>query len=170
MDAIASQVTSLKIVYSSVYSGADQTKHQSPASLAFLRGIHRSPVNFPHKGPVTREMFPFNDVIMSIRSVFCELSFWLRHGWNHTPQNTGFVIIFPHPNLMLFIGEKNNIGEGYFLYHKALEAKEPLLVYHSTKLIGQIIVWNKTQFQAEWSYFKILLRAFGVCVTRPQLL
>ena len=106
MDAIASQVTSLKIVYSSVYSGADQTKHPSPASLAFLRGIHRWPVNFPHKGPVTREMFPFNDVIMSIRSMFCELSLWLRHGWNHTPQNTWFVIIFPHPNLMLFIGEK----------------------------------------------------------------
>ena len=34
------------------------------ASLAFVRGIHRWPVNSPHKGPVTRKMFPFNDVIM----------------------------------------------------------------------------------------------------------
>ena len=47
-------------------SGADQIKHQSSASLAFVRGIHRSPVNSPHKGPVTRKMFPFDDVIMFI--------------------------------------------------------------------------------------------------------
>ena len=48
MDSIASQITSLTIVYSAVYSGADQRKHQSSASLAFLRGIHRGPVNSPH--------------------------------------------------------------------------------------------------------------------------
>ena len=52
------------IVYSTVYSGADQRKHQSSASLAFVRGFHRWPVNSPHKGPVTRKMFPFDDVIM----------------------------------------------------------------------------------------------------------
>ena len=62
--ALASQITSLAIVYSSVYSGAGQRKHQSSASLAFVRGFHRSPVNSPHKGPVTRKMFPFHDVIM----------------------------------------------------------------------------------------------------------
>ena len=44
--------------------GADQRKHQSSASLALVRGIHRWPVNSPHKGPVTRKMFPFDDVIM----------------------------------------------------------------------------------------------------------
>ena len=64
MDAIASQITSLTIVYSTVYSDADQRKHQSSASLAFVRGIHRWPVNSPHKGPVTRKMFPFDHVIM----------------------------------------------------------------------------------------------------------
>ena len=64
MDAIASQITSLTIVYSIVYSDADQRKHQSSASLAFVRGIHRGPVNSPHKWPVTRKMFPFDDVIM----------------------------------------------------------------------------------------------------------
>ena len=64
MDSIASQITSLTIVYSAVYSAADQRKHQSSASLAFVRGIHRGPVNSPHKGPVTRKMFPFDDVIM----------------------------------------------------------------------------------------------------------
>ena len=64
MGAIESQITSLAIVYSTVYSDADQGKHQSSASLAFVRGIHRRPVNSPHKWPVRRKMFPFDDVIM----------------------------------------------------------------------------------------------------------
>ena len=67
MGTIASQITSLTIVYSMVYSDADQRKQQSSASLAFVRGIRRGPVNSPHKWPVTRKMFPFDDVIMSIR-------------------------------------------------------------------------------------------------------
>ena len=66
MGTIASQITSLTIVYSIVYSDADQRKHQSSAPLAFVRGIHRGPVNSPHKWPVTRKMFPFDDVIMAI--------------------------------------------------------------------------------------------------------
>ena len=64
MDSIASLITSITIVYSAVYSGSDQRKYQSSASLAFVRGIHRGPVNSPHKWPVTRKMFPFDDVIM----------------------------------------------------------------------------------------------------------
>ena len=64
MSAMASQITSLTIVYSTVYSDADQRKHQSSASLAFVRGIHRWPMNCPHKWPVTRKMFPFDDVVM----------------------------------------------------------------------------------------------------------
>ena len=64
MDSIASQITSLTIVYSTFHSGADQSKHQSSASLAFVWEIQRWPVNFPHKWPVTRKMFPFDDVIM----------------------------------------------------------------------------------------------------------
>ena len=63
MSAVVSQITSLAIVYSAVYSGADQRKHQSSASLAFARGIHRWPMNSLHKGPVTRKMFSFDDVI-----------------------------------------------------------------------------------------------------------
>ena len=71
MNAIASQITSLTIVYSIVYSAADQRKHQSSASLAFVRGIHRGPVNSPHKWPVTRKMFPFDDVIMGCIVACC---------------------------------------------------------------------------------------------------
>ena len=64
---MASQITSLTIVYSAVYSGANQRKHQSSVSLAFVRGIHRSPVNSPHKWQVTRKMFPFDDTIMVLK-------------------------------------------------------------------------------------------------------
>ena len=67
MSEVASQITSLTIVYSIVYSDVDLRKHQSSASLAFVRGIHRWPVNSPHKWPVTRKKFPFDDVIMVIQ-------------------------------------------------------------------------------------------------------
>ena len=65
MTATTSQITSLTIVYSTVYSDAVQRKHQSSASLAFVRGIHRGPVNSPDKRTVSRKMFPFDDVIMN---------------------------------------------------------------------------------------------------------
>ena len=65
MGAMVSQITSLTIVYSTVYSGADQRKYQTSVSLALVRGIHRRPVNSPHKWPATWKMFPFDDVIMN---------------------------------------------------------------------------------------------------------
>ena len=54
MSAMASQITSLSIVYSSVYLGADQRKHQSSSSLAFMWEVTGD-----------RKMFSFDDVIMS---------------------------------------------------------------------------------------------------------
>ena len=69
MSAMTSQITSPTIVYSTVHLGADQRKYQSSASLVFVRGIHRWPVNSPPKWPVTRKMFPFDDVIMSCSQV-----------------------------------------------------------------------------------------------------
>ena len=73
MGTIAPQITRLTIVYSTVYSGADQRKRQSSASLVFMRGINRWPVNSPHKGPVTRKMLPFDDVIMFMNENLCIL-------------------------------------------------------------------------------------------------
>ena len=67
MGAMTSQIT---IVYSTVCSVLDKTKYQSSALLASVRGIHRWPVNLPHKGPVTQKMFPFDDVIM--RHYWCD--------------------------------------------------------------------------------------------------
>ena len=65
MGVIAPQITNLTIVYSAVYSGTDQRNHQSSAPLAFVWGIHLWPVNSTHMGPVTRKIFPFDDVIMN---------------------------------------------------------------------------------------------------------
>ena len=76
MNGMASQITSLTIVYSTVYPGADQRKHQSPVSLTFVREIHRGPVNSPHKWPVTRKMFPFDDVIMFFFQVYVFSAFY----------------------------------------------------------------------------------------------
>ena len=64
ISVMASQIVGVSIVCWSVGSGADQRKHQSYASLAFVRGIHRWPVNSPHKGLVTQKTFPFDDVIV----------------------------------------------------------------------------------------------------------
>ena len=72
MSAIVSPITNLTIVYSTVYSDADQRKHRSSASLAFVWGFHRGPVNSPHKWPVTWKMLPFDDVIMP----------WCHHAYN----------------------------------------------------------------------------------------
>ena len=109
MSAIASQITSLTIVCSTDYSDADQRKHQSSASLAFVRGIHRWPMNSPHKGSVTRRMFPFDDVTMlcihwtlqkyllltKFSSTFNEFSAWVS---NHIHVKVCGVITHPCPN------------------------------------------------------------------------
>ena len=118
MGVIASQITSLTIVFSSIYPDADERKHQSSASLVFVWGIHRGPVNSPHKWPVTRKMFPFDDVIM------CDgLSIWMPsyqykdshhkdntvsrlpylYNWYPVPGNTAFTLKWPPVRMSAFI-------------------------------------------------------------------
>ena len=78
MSVMASQIVCL-----TVYSGADQRKHHSSVSLAFVWGIHWWPVNFLHKGPVTRKMFPIDDIIMSWKlsyfNLYSSLMEFLEH-------------------------------------------------------------------------------------------
>ena len=97
MDTIASQIASHTIVYSTVYSDADQSKHQSPASLAFVREIHRGPMNSPHKWPVTRKMFPFDDVTMELTMVMWDshamMSTWKSALCSHWEHRADFDII-----------------------------------------------------------------------------
>ena len=77
MSAMSSQINSLTVVYSIVYLSADQRKHQSSALLAFVRGIHRWPVNPPHKGPVTRK----------------KVSIWWRHHAKRTVPNDCYLVV-----------------------------------------------------------------------------
>ena len=98
MGAIASQITSLTIVYSTVYSGADQKKYQSSASLAYVRGIHRWAVNSQHKSPVTRKMFPFDDVIMnccSASEAILRNIYKIRSHQNMTQHNKAYTTYIP---------------------------------------------------------------------------
>ena len=64
MSAMPSQIIDASIVCSTVPSGVDQRNYQSSPSLAFVRGIHRLPVDSLHKGPLTRKIIPFDEVIM----------------------------------------------------------------------------------------------------------
>ena len=77
------------------YSDTDQRKHQSSASLAFVWGIHRGPVNSPHKWPATRKMFPFDDVITvsERRCSSCSSSLWMNI-WFCCHPNSNIVTKF----------------------------------------------------------------------------
>ena len=103
---MASQIISLTSVHSTVYSGVDQKKHQSSALPAFVRGIHRRPVNSPHKRPVKGKSFhlmtsscehhkylPLKHFgafqpIIKLFSKCCQLRKWvepiLHAWWNHS--------------------------------------------------------------------------------------
>ena len=88
MRAMASQITSLTTVYS--------------ASLAFVRGIRRWPVNSPHKGPVTRKMFPFDDIIMIhvfaryiLTCKFCRCQTFLLDSKSTKPKQTLLDVCIP---------------------------------------------------------------------------
>ena len=90
MSAMASQITGVSIVYSTICSGADKKNIKAPCHWPLWgRGIHRWPVNSPHKGPVTRKMFPFDDVIMKMRRphdkeglLYGEIAVWCQRGWD----------------------------------------------------------------------------------------
>ena len=88
MGAIASQITSLTIVFSTVYSDADQRKHKSSASLAFVHGIHRGPVNSPHKWPVTRKCFH----LMTSSRHFCASDGRALKQWSIFPTIVSYII------------------------------------------------------------------------------
>ena len=108
---MASQITGVSSVCSTVCSGADQRKHQSSASLAFVRGLHRWPVDSPHTGPVTRKMFPFDDVIMWQQGSDCPnsrrmVSIYIIHWWYYCDSTD---VTHPSPfNIMLHPTDRRN--------------------------------------------------------------
>ena len=105
MGTMAFQITSLSIAYSTVHSGADQSKHQSSASLAFVRGIHRGPVNSPHKWPVTRKMFP-NDCHSRMHgSVYIGCDITCEEDTVFPNMNAFLSLASEHSNLQVSSGE-----------------------------------------------------------------
>ena len=144
ISVMASQITSLTIVYSTLYSGAEQIKHQSSASLAFVRGIHRWPVNSPHSGPVTLKIFPF----------------WWRHHengsyWTHCGQDK-MASIFEKTFKLHFL-EWNCL---YLYWYFTGPIK-------NNRILVQIRAWHRTgdtQLAEHMPSFFFMY----MCVTRPQ--
>ena len=128
---IASQITSLMIVYSTVYSDADQRKYQSSASLAFVRGIHRRLVNSPHKWPVTRKMFPFHDVIMILTC--CH---WSTHKHTLTPPSKINIL-----QLLLIFTHSSTQYEPHEQYYSKTCIKQPpnVMAFFETAWINMIL-------------------------------
>ena len=123
ISAMASQITSLTIVCSNVYSGADQRKHQSSASLAFVRGIHRWPVNSQRKGSVTRKMFPFDDVTMNARSQgISSYNINLILSEDYT-----LLIFFIFPKYPIFFSGLCGADRCYYCRHRG---RPPTGIYH----------------------------------------
>ena len=127
MSAMGSQITSLTIVYSTVHSsGADQRKHQSSVPLVFVRGIHPWPMNSPHKGPVMRKMFPFDDVIMNTFRVM------------HNDRQFGNIF------KCIFLMKK---VEFRLKFHWSLFVMDQLIISQCEKYLASTIFWPWRQNQ-----------------------
>ena len=125
MGAMASQITNLGIVYSTVYSGTDQRKYQSFAPLACVRGIHRWPVNSLHNGPVTQKMFSFDDVI---------IPYYDRHNCCNSiccRRDTS------EPRLILTAHSNINFNESCTYNHSS-----SLIISNSCHVVSKILVSN----------------------------
>ena len=133
MSAMASQITSVSTVYSTVGSGADQRKYQSSASLALVWVIHRSPVISPHKGPVTGKMLPFDDVIMD--SIMRMISIYLYT--QCLILHKAYKIIPTPQRLLIYVW---NMKYTYPLASSLLETKKKVLINPSLRLC---ISWSR---------------------------
>ena len=137
---MASPITSLTIVYSTVYSGADQSKNPSSASLDFVWGIHHGPVNSPPKWPVTRKMFPFDDVIMTIKRgiVFiAKLPYWaLYFPFSITKSTSGKV------NCSISVQKMHVIRSFALVSHICVEKSERQLSFPQWHIYAsQVIIY-----------------------------
>ena len=132
MSAMASQITSLTIVYSTIYSGADKRKHQSSASLAFGRKIHL--VNSPHKGPVTRKIFPFDDVIMNLMLKASQLL---------TPPSDTVLITY-HRHVLYHVGVNDIYSYVACLHRWLVTNVTKIITLYLLNLIDNL--WNMLAF------------------------
>ena len=124
MTTMASQITSLTVVYSTVYSDTDQRKHQSSASLALVWGIYQGPVNSPHKWPVTRKTFPFDDVIMCTEII-----------WNHPCSTHIAADILVQQKVALDMVEQDSIKlTNLYAWHMCTVEQNELMISKLSKI------------------------------------
>ena len=158
MSTRASQITSLTIVYSIVYSGTDERKHQSSASLVFVWWIHRSLVNSPHKGSVTRKMFPFDDVIMILKDQLsrcflvlhigvygCFIHHRIRPALLHTSSNAALLsIAHPKVNILVIYELKNAYpGNGHIFNKINLSVTDYFVEQHDPRVPRQHLLFEE---------------------------
>ena len=123
MTTMASQITSITVVYSTVYSDADQRKHQSSASLAFVWGIHRDRWIPRTKGQLRGKYFHLmtsswkqgdsHEILShvdlhSITASNIKSRFWITWISNHNHHKVWGEIIYPFPNFKGLIIELGN--------------------------------------------------------------
>ena len=137
--------------------GADQRKHKSSGSLAFVRGIHRSPVNSPHKRPVTRKMLPFDDVIMQILHPRC---YDVRPTWSQCHGNSGMQRWRP----VSCLGRSKYKRLAIRLTWKLCSLTSPSTVTMDTSSWGRIcsyvVTWWPLKANCRISGFLIIIYAF----------
>ena len=192
MSALEFQITSVAIVWSTICSGADQRKHQSSASLAAVRGIHRWPVESPHKGPVTREMFSFDDVIMQRWYMYALCLTPSRHqarACNHDDQVSDIMrrmkIYFcvqhepgDHPGYLQHFNQQRSfkrIFHAYLctLFWRQMRFDLPHNCLHKPLNQHQYRLWhfapwwhNNASVTVTWCRFSILLLWCCICLWR----
>ena len=178
MHMMASQITSLTIVFATIYSCADQRKHQSSASLAFVRGIHRWPANSPHKGPVTRKILQILQnkakriTTGSPPRTYNETLYRQNYMLNLNKINTYLVGKFMYNVYHCIVPD---IFEGMFVYNNMIHYNDTRISGHlhpptissnlsqnSIRYHG-VIIWNKILTAAinpdsSEVYFKIMLK------------
>ena len=144
MSAMASPITNLTIVYSTVYWGTNQRKIQSSVLLAFVRGIHRWPVNSPRKVTVTRKMCPFDDVIMAL--LFHSL---LIPPITMGPVSVGMLLLLLLSLLLLLLLELRSGSENKRI---SLFVKLLLTTWENTSAHG-LVIPSKTPL---WWYYPVV--------------
>ena len=125
MSRMVSEITSLASVYSIVYWGTDQRKHQRSVSLAFVRGIHRSPANSPHKRPVTRKMFPFDGVIVDLKATHLlalvqtriSICKYQTYWYLTLPEVAGFRDRLWHMDSQAWMKRSHGLSKGWGWFH-----------------------------------------------------
>ena len=150
MSAMASRITSLTIVYSTVSSDADQRKHQSSASLAFVLGIHRGPVNSPHKWPVTRKIFPFHDFSMShnTENIVSNMSSWMAITATRrllVTTKIAFMTNFPFP--AKFANVTILICSWYYLIFK-------ISAHELDDILSSLHVFDRLHIKQKWGWWQ----------------